>query len=170
MLKKALQGFRDLALLLARIALGVILVARGWYRWQDTGVDAQAQILAAADLPAPMALAWLVVVFELAGGILLIFGLGTPLVGLGMLVLNSGVILLRKLDAGLYHFDGGYEYNLTLAAFGLVFLAFGPGRLGIDYLFVAHRRPPEEEADVALVPPPTPTEHTIFHRESTDKA
>ncbi|NLE97046.1 MAG: DoxX family protein [Propionibacterium sp.] len=171
MLRTALHGFRDLALLLARIALGVILIAHGWRRWLGDGIEAQVEILAAAGLPAADALAWLVVGFELAGGALLIFGLGTPIIGLGVLALNVGIILIRKFDAGLYLSDGGYEYNLALAAFGLIFLAFGSGRLGIDHLFLAPRRAAEAaEADDGPVSAPTPSEHTIFHREPTGDA
>lgn len=171
MLRSALHGFRDVALLLARVALGVILIARGWHRWQSGGVEAQAEILLAAEIPAPEALAWLVVGFEIAGGFLLVFGLGTPLVGLGMLVLNAGVALLRKWEAGLYLFDGGYEYNLAMAALGLIFLAFGSGRLGVDHLFLPPKRASDDEPEPpAPVTPPTPTEHTIFHREPTADA
>lgn len=172
MLRSFIRGFRDVALLLARIAIGAILIARGWYRWQVSGVGQQQDILQQADLPATQALAWLVTAFELAGGVLLVFGLGTPLVGLGMLVLNGGVAWFRKWDNGLYQHEGGYEYSLTLAAIGLLFLAFGSGRLGVDNLF---RVPGERRAkvDTTHAPPPPPppapeqTEETVFHRKPT---
>jgi putative oxidoreductase len=40
---------------------------------------------------------------------------------------------------------GGWEYNAILAALGLLFLAIGSGRLGMDYLFV---RPPGDGSDL----------------------
>ena len=139
MLKRWIKGFQQVALL-ARIAAGVILVARGWYRWFICGIDQQAAILEASGIPAPDLAAWLVTLFELAGGVLLTFGLFTPLVGFGMLVLNLGIMVLRKLDA-LYIHDGGYEYNLALAALGILFFAFGAGKLGADSLFFTPKEP-----------------------------
>lgn len=177
MFRQALKGFRDVALLVARLALGVILVARGWHRWQVTGVDRQMEILSQYDLPAPQFLAWLTIVFELGGGILLIFGLATPLVGLGILLVNGGIVVLRRLDEGMLHVhQGGYEYHLTQAVFGLVLLAFGSGRLGADYLFVTPRERhdvvEEELPDGPQEPPPPPpapkpSEKTVFDRGST---
>lgn len=130
----------------------------------DVGVAEQARILAEAELPAPELLVWLVTVFELAGGVLLVFGLGTPIVGLGMLVLNAGIAVLRKSDALLLH-EGGFEHALVLAAAGLLFAAFGSGKLGADALFRAprERREPVVEEPV---PPARPTESTVFSQDS----
>ena len=170
MLKRWIKGFQQVALMLARIAAGVILVARGWYRWFICGIDQQAAILEASGIPAPDLAAWLVTLFELAGGVLLTFGLFTPLVGFGMLVLNLGIMVLRKLDA-LYIHDGGYEYNLALAALGILFFAFGAGKLGADSLFFTPKEPSGNDANAPAStppPPPEPSEKTLYsqHRHS----
>lgn len=163
MLRRSVRGFQHFALLLARIAIGVVLVARGWHRWMDAGIGEQIRILTEAQLPAPELLAWLVTVFELAGGVLLVFGLGTPIVGLGMLVLNAGIALLRKSDALLLH-EGGFEHVLVLAAAGLLFAAFGSGKLGADALFFAPKEKPMPVDEP--MPPARPTESTVFSQES----
>ena len=168
MLRKTIQGFQQVALMLARIAVGAVLVARGWYRWLVTGIDQQAAILAEAGVPAPDLSAWLVTMLELAGGVLLIFGLFTPAVGLGIIVLNVGIIVLRKLDAFYVH-EHGFEYNLVLAAAGVLFLAFGSGKLGADALFFPPSSDDARKGDgpPKPAPPSKPNETTLFHRNHT---
>lgn len=137
-----LKTIRDLALLVARIVVGVTLVAHGWHRWQVTGLETQTQIIADAGLPSAYGLAVTTVAFEIIGGILLIFGLATPLIGLGMTVLNTAIILTTKADNGFYAHTDGWEYNAIMAVLGLILLAFGSGRAGLDNLFI---RPRDED-------------------------
>lgn len=131
-----LKVVRDIALLVARIVAGVVLVAHGWNRWQGTGLDAQAELLTEAGLPSAFGLVAATVLFEIVGGALLVFGLATPVIGLGMTVLNVAIILTTKADSGFYLSGGGWEYNAILAALGLLLLAFGSGRAGLDHLFI----------------------------------
>lgn len=131
-----LRVVRDIALLVARIVAGVVLVAHGWNRWQGTGLDAQAEVLTEAGLPSAFGLVVATIAFEIVGGALLIFGLATPVIGLGMTVLNVAIILTTKADAGFFSSSGGWEYNAILAALGLLLLAFGSGRAGLDHLFI----------------------------------
>ena len=56
--------------------------------------------------------------------------------GLGMRVMNVAIILPTRADGGFYVHEGGWEYNAVLAAIGLLFLAFGSGRAGLDHLFI----------------------------------
>lgn len=131
-----LRVVRDISLLIARIVAGVVLVAHGWVRWQGTGLEHQAEVLAAAGLPSAQGLAVLTVIFEIVGGTLLVFGLATPLVGLGMVVMNVAIILTTRADNGFFVGGGGWEYNAVLAVLGLLLLVNGSGRLGLDQLFL----------------------------------
>ena len=140
-----LRAVRDFALLVARIVIGVVLVARGWHRWQVTGIAEQAGIIEAAGLPSASTLAWAVIAFELIGGLLLIFGLGTPLIGLGIALQNFAVAYLTK--DGFYAHEDGWEYNVVFAVAGLLLMAHGSGRLGLDHLFVR----PKDDADGRLI-------------------
>lgn len=142
-MQSALRVLRDFALLVARIVAGVTLLARGWYRWQVNGIPAETALLAAADLPNPELLVLGTIAFEIIGGVLLIFGLATPLVGLGMVAVNLAVILTTRAETGFYQHDGGWEYNAVQAALGLMFLVYGSGRAGLDNLFL---RPRDENA------------------------
>lgn len=135
---------QDIVLLIARIATGLILMAHGWARWQEEGMDAQIDYLTPSGIWEPTLLAWGATAFEIIGGMLLIFGLGVPLIGLIMVVQNVLVIAWLRWNNGLYLSDGGFEYNVVMAALGMVFLAFGSGRAGLDALF--RRKPVDNES------------------------
>lgn len=142
-MKAFLRVVRDIALLIARIVAGVTLVAHGWHRWQETGIETQVALLEAAGLPFGSGLVVITIAFELIGGVLLIFGLATPLIGLGMVGLNVAIILTTKADGPFYQHLGGWEYNAIQAALGLMFLVYGSGRAGLDNLFAR----PKDETD-----------------------
>lgn len=146
-----LKVVRDLALLVARIVTGVTLVAHGWYRWTVTGLESQANILEGIGLPSAEGLVIATIAFELIGGTLLVFGLATPLIGLGMVIQNVAVILTTRADAGFFQHEGGWEYNAILAAMGLLFLVFGCGRAGLDHLFL---RPKDDKTGSLIAPDP----------------
>jgi putative oxidoreductase len=77
--------------------------------------------------------AWLVVIAEGVGGLLLIIGLLTRYVTLPLIALTIGAILMVKVDVGFIVQNGtGAELDVALLAglFGLLFI--GPGRLSLD--------------------------------------
>lgn len=146
-LKAFLDLLRDLGLLVARVVVGLILVMRGWERWMSAGIEAQTAILHGAGMPAAELLAWLVVAFEILGGGLLLFGLGTRIIGLGVAVLNVGtILLLDRLDPANLQ-GGGWEANALLATLGVVLLTNGAGRTGLDALFLR----PDDEQESELI-------------------
>lgn len=142
-----LRVLRDIGLMLTRIIVGVVLIAHGWHRWQIAGIPEQVDILEGAGLGYATTLVWLVIGFEIIGGILLVFGLATPVVGLGMVVLNTGIILLVRGDNGFYVHDVGWEYNAVLAVVGLILLTHGSGRAGLDSLFLR----PKDDDEATLI-------------------
>lgn len=142
-----LRVCRDIGLMLARIVVGVVLIARGWHRWQIEGIPQQVDILENAGLSGGTTLVWLVIGFEIVGGILLVFGLATPLIGLGIAVLNVGVIVLVRASQGFYVHESGWEYNAVLAVVGGLFLVHGSGRAGLDSLFLR----PKDDTDATLI-------------------
>ncbi len=145
-MQSLLRLARDLALLLSRILVGVVLLAHGWHRWQVMGIGNEVSLLEAADIGNASSIVWLVIGFEIVGGILLIFGLATPLIGLGILVLNLATIVLMRPES-FYAHERGWEYNAVQAAVGLLFLAHGSGRAGLDHLFV---RPKEDHTELIV--------------------
>ena len=151
---------QDLALLVARVALGAVLLFRGWRRWtSEGGMNAQIDYVRQFNTPVPEVMAWGGTLLEMIGGVFLIFGLLTPLVGVVVVVQQVMIISYTKWFHGPWLEDGGYEYNVIQAALALVLTFFGAGRLAIDQLF---RRPKDDsdlDTDLGLVRSgPTPTD------------
>lgn len=122
----------DLALLLSRAALGVILVAHGWQKLTEWTVGGTADSFASMGIFAPTAAAYFVTDVEVVAGIALIIGLLTPIAAALNAVNMLGAILLVHAQNGLWVDAGGIELVLAIFA-GLAILAvFGAGRLSID--------------------------------------
>lgn len=133
-MKAFIRVLKDIALMLTRIVMGVIMVTHGWHRWQNEGITAEANILEHAGIPNPGLMVWLLIGFEVIGGIFLIFGLATPAIGLGLMVLNVGIILILR-SRTFYVHNSGWEYNAVMTIVGLVLMTHGAGRIGLDNLF-----------------------------------
>jgi putative oxidoreductase len=147
---------QDFGLLIARLGVGGILLLHGWNRWQGQGQGLQRQVdyLTQFGTPYPQVAAWGAIIFELAGGVFLIVGALTPLIGLGIVAQQALTIAytnwykhpeLLNTD-GTYR--GGYEYNVALGLLGLLFLVFGAGAVSIDRLF--KRKTPVEDDEDAI--------------------
>jgi putative oxidoreductase len=147
-----LNVVRDLALLLARVGLGLTMVIHGWNRWQGPGQGVQQQIEFLDRFGTPYAniAAWANIALELIGGIFLIAGFLTPLVALAVVVQQGLMIAYTNwfqgwdllLPDGTY--NGGYEYNVLVGLFALLLVVFGAGRISIDRIF---RRPKAAQLD-----------------------
>lgn len=133
-MKAFIRVLKDIALMLTRIIMGVIMVTHGWHRWQNEGITAEANILEHAGIPNPGLMVWLLIGFEVIGGIFLIFGLATPVIGLGLMVLNIGIIFTLRSHTFYVH-NSGWEYNAVMTIVGLVLMTHGAGRIGLDNLF-----------------------------------
>ena len=147
-----LNFLQSFGLLIARLGLGGILLLHGWMRW-SAGVQRQIDYLTQFRTPYAEVAAWGAIIFELAGGVLLIVGALTRLVGLGVLIEQILIICYTnwyKWPPTLLNSDGtyrgGYEYNVAIGLLGLLLFAMGGGAVSIDRLF-RRKKPDEEEAD-----------------------
>jgi len=139
-MSRALKVLRDLVLLATRVVVGVVLIVRGWHRWVVTGLDDQTTWLRLHGVPNPDIAALTATLLELIGGLLLIIGALTPVVGLVIVVEQGLVIAWTKWFRGLSLAGpyGGFEYNLVLGCTALMLAVFGAGRISVDRFF---RRP-----------------------------
>lgn len=131
---------RDLALLLTRVAVGLVFVAHGWQKLFTNGIDGTAAFFDQVGVPAPSAAAWFAALVELVGGAALVIGLAVPAAGLLLLLDMIGAFVIVHAGSGLFVEQGGYELVLTLGAAALLLAAMGAGRYSVDHLLSTRRR------------------------------
>lgn len=139
-----MNGLRSIALLAARVILGIIFIAHGWQKlhtYHHSGVEGMLKGLGA---PAPSVSAYILTWAELGGGILLVLGLLLPLVSIVLVVDMIGAIYYTHWEQGFWVAAGmggapakiGWEWPLAIIA-GLLAVGFAnAGHLAADsYVF-----------------------------------
>lgn len=135
---------RDIALLLARIILGVVLFAHGWQKLMLNGIAGTYGQFEKLGIPWAIVSASFVTFVELVGGVLFVVGaLTTTVVALDLIVM-VGAAGFVHISHGIFAKDGGWELVGVIVAVELALAAMGPGRYSIDHLLTARRE--REEA------------------------
>lgn len=124
---------RDVALLVARIGLGVVLLSHGLDKL-DQGFGTTADGFAAMGIPAPEAAAAYALVAEIGGGALLIAGLLTPVAGLLVVGQMAGAFWFVHRGTEVMASAGGWELVGVIGFLALVLAATGAGRISLDAL------------------------------------
>lgn len=128
------QLFSDLALVVARVVLGVILIARGWQKFVTNGLDATSQGFAGMGVPLPTFSAGLAGTVELIGGLALIVGAFTTIAGTAVALVMFGAFWFAHAGGGVFAAEGGWELVGALAVGALALAAAGAGRFSVDAL------------------------------------
>ncbi|MEV5765596.1 DoxX family protein [Micromonospora sp. NPDC052213] len=131
---------RDVAMLLARIGVGIVFFAHGWQKLVTNGVDGTAAFFDQAGVPLPTLSAWFATGVELLGGAALILGAVVPIAGVLLALDMLGAFIFVHAGNGLFVDKGGYELVLVLGAASLLLAAIGAGRLSVDHLLTGRRR------------------------------
>ena len=135
---------QDIVLLAARLALGTVMIAHGWQKLDQGGLGGTADGFGAMGIPLAPAAAAFAIALELGGGVLILLGALTPLVGVLWALHMAGAWWFVHRDA-FFVADGGYELVLVLGALGLVLASTGPGRLSVDHLLTRQLTRQREE-------------------------
>jgi putative oxidoreductase len=126
----------DLGLLIVRLVIGITLAAhgsqklRGWFG--GYGIAGTGSFLEQLGFRPGRLHAALAGIAEMGGGLLLAAGLFTPLAAaaiLGVMVVAVGSVHWSK---GFFVHNGGFEFNLALAAGALAVAFTGPGAISLD--------------------------------------
>jgi len=128
---------QDIALLIGRIALGIVLVAHGWQKYFTFGISGAAASFEKMGVPLPTVSATFAATVELVGGILLIVELLVPLVGLLVAIDVIGALVFVHGSNGVFVGDGGYELVLLIGALGVIFAGLGAGAYALDRLLTS---------------------------------
>jgi putative oxidoreductase len=130
---------RDVALLVARIIVGVVLIAHGWQKVFSYGIGGTIQGFTGMGVPLPAVAAVYASVVELVGGALLVAGAATALVGVLVVLDMLGAALIVHIGNGVFVTDNGWELVGAIGATALVLAAVGAGRYSIDHAVSGRR-------------------------------
>ncbi len=122
-------------LAILRIVLGIAFALHGWSKLSG-GVGGVADFFGGVlGIPAPGLMAWVVTIVELVGGILLIAGALTQVVGILLALDMLGAIIFAYLGRGAPFIENGaisWEKEAVFAAAALCLVLAGPGAWSVD--------------------------------------
>jgi putative oxidoreductase len=119
----------DLALLILRVVLGIIMIYHGWPK--VTGFSGVVEGFGSMGIPLPVLAAAFATIAEVVGGILMIVGALTDVAGLLFAIDMLGAIVFVHAKNGFSVADGGFEWPLALMAMALGIALIGPGRFAV---------------------------------------
>jgi putative oxidoreductase len=128
-------------LALLRIALGIAFLVHGWSKLSG-GMDGVAGFFASLGIPAAALVAWIVMIVELVGGILLIVGFLTQIVGILLALDMLGAIIFAFLGRGAPFIEQGsisWEKELIFGIAALCIALAGPGAWSVDAMMEESR-------------------------------
>ena len=119
------------AALVLRVALGAMYIAHSLLlKYYTFSLAGTAQFFESLGLPA--ALAYATFAAELAGGILLVAGIGTRWVALGLIPILAGATWVHVGNGWVFSAaNGGWEYPVFLIAASLVQALLGDGKYAV---------------------------------------
>lgn len=141
----------DTGLLILRIAVGAIFIAHGWGdASQEGGAGANTENYRDAGIPLPELSAWFGAYMQLVGGVVVIFGAFTRLVGAGFAVVMAGALVwVHRGEPLVMGQDGsGSGFALIMLAASLALLGTGAGRLSVDWVVTNRRALADRSAGV----------------------
>jgi|SRR3989344_7352386 len=131
MLENFLSVYRDLAPLVLRLALGVILARHGWPKLKSESLKNFSGWLGSIGFPLPMFWAGLVAILESFGGLALIFGLLTSWVALLVAIQFLVIIFIVNKSKSF----GEKELDILIFAIALALTFIGSGFYSLDFWF-----------------------------------
>ena len=121
---------RDFGILLLRLFFGILLAKHGYPKLTSQGQKTREWLV---SIGIPGVTATLVGLLEFFGGILLILGLLTSIVGILFAIQFAGILLNRKKLGKKVLRD--YELDLLYLAGGIAFTFLGGGVYSLDQIF-----------------------------------
>jgi putative oxidoreductase len=119
----------DLGLLLLRVVLGIVMLAHGVPKLLHFGGVAQG--FTGMGVPAPMLAAAFATVVEAVGGLFMLLGVATDIVGVLFAIDMLGAIIFVHASKGFSAGKGGFEFPLVLLTMALTIALAGPGRYSV---------------------------------------
>jgi len=132
----------DGGLLVLRVGLGIIFLVHGWPKLNPNspmkGPAGFIGFLKQLKVPLPGLFGWIVILLETAGAVLLILGVATRVIALGLTVDMLAAIQLVKRGMAKAPFmavqGSGWEFEFALLTGALALLFTGPGTIALPWL------------------------------------
>lgn len=125
-----------LGLLLLRVVIGLTLAAHGAQKvfgwWGGPGMQGWTQVVTRLRMRPAALWAWVAALSELGGGLLLAFGLLSPLGNLAIAGAMFVAVATVHWPNGFWNTQRGYEFNLSLLASVAALALIGPGTYSVD--------------------------------------
>ncbi|GEL18903.1 DoxX family protein [Pseudonocardia asaccharolytica] len=151
-MSRSLSGpFRDVALLVARVAIAVIMVAHAWQKLFTMGVSDTAVVFHRFGIPLAIVAASFTIVVEFVASALFVVGWQMPVAGSFLVFVMVGAIVFVHGSKGIFVADGGWELVGVIIAATLGLMATGPGRISLDHVLALRRA-----RDAAVIRRPIP--------------
>jgi putative oxidoreductase len=126
----------ELGLFILRVVVGALLAGHGAQKlfgyFGGHGLEGTAAFFEQIGLRPGLTHATAAGLMELTAGILLIFGLLTPLAAVMVTAVMVAAILTVHGENGPWVTENGFEYNLVLVAVAFALAAVGPGDWSLD--------------------------------------
>jgi putative oxidoreductase len=119
----------DAALLILRVALGIVLLYHGIPKLMN--FSAAVGGFQTMGMPAPSLTAAFALVAEVVGGLLILAGVAVDLAAVLVIIDMLGAIALVHWPNGFDFTKGGWEHPFTVLVMALVLALAGPGRMAI---------------------------------------
>ena len=130
------EGIMEIALLVLRLVVGLTFVAHAAQKlvgvFGGQGIQGTADAFDQIGLRPSKLNAWLASLAELGGGLLIAFGLLTPLAATALIATMTAAVLTVHLRNGFFNTSNGYEYNLVLVVAAFALAGTGPGKWSLD--------------------------------------
>lgn len=155
---------RDLVLLGVRGLLGAVLIAHGWQKLNDWGLDGTKAGFAEMGVPNAGPAAAFAIVAELGGGALLLLGLLTPIAALLVVADMAGAFWFAHRSTTVFVGEGGWELVAAIGAGALALFAVGAGRISLDGILLGtwrRRRARKLALKPAPAAEPAPTQNVL---------
>lgn len=141
MLREIFATRNDWTGLVLRLTLGIVLFPHGaqkllgWFG--GFGFEGTMQFFT-GTVGLPWAIGFLVILIESIGAVLLVLGLGTRIMALGILAVMTGVLFTSHIQNGFFmNWYGtaageGFEFDLLCIGLAIAIMINGAGRLALD--------------------------------------
>jgi putative oxidoreductase len=128
-MRRLLPYNTDLALLILRVVLGIVMIYHGWPKLTNLGGTIEG--FTGMGIPLPAVAAIFATVAEVLGGMLMLVGAFTDIAGLMFAIDMLGAIIFVHAKNGFSAAKGGIEFPLLLLATALAIALAGPGRYAV---------------------------------------